>query len=120
MDHWQWYGLSVGPMINHELADNIFVDLKVMGGIANANSPRVTYDKTEVVKEDWSVTPLFQTGLDMRIGLGNNVFVMINADYLYMKPKFTMNYDIEGEVWTESAKQKMSVINLTGGIGIRF
>jgi hypothetical protein len=119
-DHWQWYGLTVGPMINHELVNNFTVDVKVMGGIANVNSPRVKYQNIELVKEDWAVAPLIQTGVDLRIGFGNNMFVLVNADYLYMKPKFTMSYDIDGEVWTETAKQKMSVINVTGGIGIRF
>jgi len=120
LDHWQWYGLSVGPMINCEIAKNFAADLRVMGGVANVNSPKVMYGSVEVVREDWKVAPLIQTGVDLRIGLGNNLFILANADYLYMRPKFTINFNVDDEVWVGTPKQKISVINLTGGIGIRF
>jgi hypothetical protein len=120
LDHWKWYGLTVGPMINHELTKDLTIDLRVMGGVANVNSPKATFEGFEVAKEDWAIAPVFQTGLDMRIGVGKNMFIYTGVDYLYMKPKFTLEYTIDQEMTTETAKQKMSVLNVTGGFGIRF
>lgn len=122
LDHWKWYGITAGPMLMHNFTPNLAVDLRVMGGIANANTPKIVFEGKELVNEDWAVAPVFQTGIDLRIGLGTNIFFIINMDYLYMKPEFKMiNRDFNSEVIsTETVRQKMSVINLTGGFGIRF
>ena len=125
IDHWKWYGLTVGPMLMHNISPKMTVDLRVMGGIANANSPKIAIQGEEWAKEDWAVAPVFQGGLDLRFGFGNNMFIFTNVDYLYMKPKFNIeSFDINdaGELVTvtEPIKQKMSVVNLTGGFGIRF
>lgn len=124
-DHWKWYGLTVGPMLMHNITPNVAIDLRVMGGIANANTPKITVGGEEWVKEDWAVAPVFQGGLDLRFGVGNNMFIYTNVDYLYMKPKFSVeSFELndlgQAVTVTESVKQKMSVINLTGGFGIRF
>ncbi len=121
MDHWQFYGLSAGPMLTFELGKNINTDVKVMGGVANANSPKITYNSIVMAEQDWGWAPVLQGGLNLRIGTGSNLFLFANADYLYMKPKFQYSYTNENDQWvTEDIKQKISAVNVTAGIGFKF
>lgn len=121
MDHWKMYGISAGPMLTFDVAKNIVADVKVMGGIANANSPKITYEGTVMAEGDWSFTPAIQGGVQLRINTGGNVFVMANADYMYLKPKFTYTYTNEAsQVVNEDIRQKLSVVNLSAGIGFKF
>lgn len=120
LDHWKWYGIAAGPMLSHNITPKVAVDLRVMGGVANANSPKIVFADWVTIKEDWSAAPLFLGALDLRFGLSNNMFIFTNVDYLYMKPEFKVETNIDGEIMTETFKQKMSVVNLTGGVGIRF
>lgn len=119
LDHWKWYGLTIGPAMMHNLNPKLAVDVRVMGGIANANTPRIRFENEELVSEDWAVTGVFQAGADTRIVLGNNLFVILNAEYTYMKPKFHVTSNIQ-ETVAELVKQKISVVNVTAGLGIRF
>ncbi len=122
LNHWKWYGISAGPVLLFDAGQNITAGLRVMGGIANANSPRATYENTEVMGEDWSWAGVFQGGADLRIGVGGNVFVFANAEYTWLKPKFEkeLTDPFTEEVYTESGRQRMSVINLTAGVGFKF
>jgi hypothetical protein len=121
MDHWKFYGLTAGPMLNFNAGKNIFTDLKVMGGIVNANTPKITYLGTVMAEADWSWAPALQAGVNLRIGTGSNMFVFANADYMYMQPKFTSSYYDANDNWvTTDIKQKMSVVKVTAGIGFNF
>lgn len=119
MDNWQFYGITAGPMLTFGLAKNIWTDLRLMGGVVNTKSPKISYEGELLEKAHWSIAPALQGGLDLRFGTGKNMFIFTNLDYLYMKPEFTASssewFD-EGEKF----KQKISVLNLTGGIGIKF
>ncbi len=118
LDHWQFYGLSVGPMFSHAINDKMAVDLRIMGGVANANTPRFTFDGELLIKEDWKMAFMFQGGLDLRINTGGNVFIFTNADYMGMQPEFKIE-DITGTE-VDRRHQTISVINVTGGVGIKF
>lgn len=122
LDHWKWYGITAGPALLYDVSKNVTAGLRIMGGIANANSPKVTYEGENIFGEDWSYAAVFQGGMDVRIGVGGNVFVFANADYTYLKPRFEKVYidPILEEQYTETGYQKMSVVNLTAGLGIRF
>jgi hypothetical protein len=119
LDHWKWYGLVVGPAIMHKLTPNLAADVKIMGGIVNVNTPSITFQGQKLVSEDWSIAPALQAGFGLRISVGNNMFVLTTVDYLYMKPKFNVQSNI-GELVAETIKQKISVVNVTGGFGISF
>jgi opacity protein-like surface antigen len=119
LDHWKWYGLSVGPAIMHNLTPDLAADVKVMGGIVNVNTPKITFGTEQLVGEDWSVAPVLQAGIGLRIGVGKNMFVLTSIDYLYMKPKFNVETNIQ-ELVAKTFKQKISTVNITGGFGIRF
>lgn len=121
LDNWQFYGITAGPMLTFDLAKSIAADLRVMGGIANAKTPTIVYEHTVAADKDWSVAPVIQGGLNLRIGTSNSLFVFAGVDYMYMKPKFDINF-LEGyeEDAPDRVHQKISVLNLTGGIGIKF
>ncbi len=121
MDNWQFYGISAGPIFTFDLGNNIFTDLRLMGGIANAKTPTIVYDDYLAAKKDWGTAPVIQGGLSLRIGTGNSLFIFGNVDYTYMKPKFQIEY-LEGyeDEGPERIHQKISVLNVSGGIGFRF
>ena len=120
LDHWKWYGITAGPMLTENLNSNISLNFKVLGGIANANSPKVVFEGTKIVGEDWSVAPVVQAGVDLRFNVAKNVFIVTGAGYQYLRPKFTIEYDLDGTVTEEKTKQKFSAANVTAGLGIRF
>jgi len=118
MDNWKLYGITAGPMLTFDLGKNIMTDLRLMGGVANAKTPKISYEGETMVKAEWNFAPVLQGGLDLRIGTGKNMFIFTNVDYMYMKPEFQLE-DYEGNE-LDKVKQKISVLNLTGGIGIKF
>lgn len=121
LNHWQHYGVAAGPMLTFNVVKNVDADVRIMGGVANANSPKIIYDNVVMAKEDWAIAPVFKSGIDLRIGTGGNLFVLLNADYLYLKPHFKYTYTNENEQEvTEKVKQRMEAINVTAGIGYRF
>lgn len=117
-DHWQFYGITAGPMLTFELTKKVLTDLRVMGGLCNINSPAITYENDLIVKGDWKWAPVFQGGLDLRFVLNNNVFLFTNADYQYKRPRFELT-SADGS-FVEPLKQHMANFNLTGGVGIKF
>ena len=122
LNHWKWYGITAGPALLFDAGKNVVAGLRIMGGVATANSPKASYEGYEVFGEDWSYSGVFQGGVDMRIGLGSNLFFYANAEYTYLKPKFDkeLTDPFTEEVFIETGKQQMSVVNLTAGIGFRF
>lgn len=122
LNHWKWYGITAGPALLFDAGKNVVAGLRIMGGVATANSPKAVYEGVEVFGEDWSYSGVFQGGVDMRVGLGGNIFFFANADYTYLKPKFDkeLTDPFTYETYIETGKQQMSVVNLTAGIGIRF
>ena len=119
LDHWQFYGLTVGPTVTIDLDDQVCLDLRAMAGIATANTPRIKYQGTALLKEDWSTTPVMQGGANIRVKMNDSrLFIFANMDFTYLYPDFTVtSYD---NSFTEKIKQRMSVLNLTGGVGFRL
>lgn len=121
MDHWKFYGLTVGPMLTFDVGKNVYTDIKLMGGVVNANSPQISYQGTVMAKGDWSFAPALQGGVNLRIGTNSNWFVIASADYTYAKPKFSYTYTDEfDQLVTDNIHQKMSVVNVSAGVGITF
>ncbi len=119
LDHWQYYGLTLGPTVTLDLDDQVSLDLRAMAGIATANAPRVNYQGNAVLKEDWSSTPVMQGGANIRVKTNNaRLYIFANADFTYLNPDFTITtFD---DSYTQKVKQRMSVLNLTGGVGFRL
>jgi hypothetical protein len=119
LDHWQFFGLAVGPTVTLDMDDQVCLDLKAMAGVASANAPRINYQGAAFLKEDWSTTPVFQGGANLRVKMNDSrIYVFANADITYLDPEFTItSYD---NSFTDKYKQRMTVLNLTGGVGFRL
>lgn len=119
--NWKWYGLIAGPQFSPRLSDNVGLNLRLMGGIANAASTSISYQGQTVVDEDMAATFIWQAGAGLHFGLGKNMFLFTNIDYQNLKPEFTVTTDDgTGQEVSQTGKQKMCVLNLTAGFGIRF
>jgi hypothetical protein len=120
MGHWQYYGLTVGPMYRVPMTATMEMTLAGEVGIANAGSPKVKYQGQEIMKDDWSLTMPLKGEAALHFQLGERAKLLVGADYLYLKPKF----DVEaynGTNWVaQEVEQKTGVINLFAGIGISF
>jgi len=119
LDHWQYYGLAIGPVLTLDLDDQVSMDLRAMAGVASANAPRVNFQGSALLREDWSSTPVLQGGANLRVKTNNSrIYIFANMDFTYLEPDFTITtYD---EYYTQKIKQRMSVLNLTGGVGFRL
>jgi opacity protein-like surface antigen len=125
MDHWQFYGVSAGPMLTFNIGNKVYTDVKVMIGAVNANAPKISFQGLELTKESWNVAPLYQAGLNLRMDAGKNIFIMAGADYMYLKPTFKYEFSslIAEQIpmdLSDYFKQKMSVVNVTVGVGYKF
>jgi hypothetical protein len=87
-----------------------------MTGIVNANSPKFSYNGEVIFPEDWAVAVPVRVSGDMRYQFARNGYFLIGVNYLYLNPEFKAT--ALGE--TYSARQRISVVNLNGGIGFRF
>jgi hypothetical protein len=123
-NHWQYYGVVIGPFVTIPVGEKATFNLKALAGITNSNSPSIKFNGTVIVKEDWSTAFAMQAGVDYRYYFGNEMYFLTNLDYNYMKPKFTLKVE-GGEIPdlprnSESAFQKISALNLNIGLGIKF
>jgi hypothetical protein len=119
-DHWQYYGFVVGPMLTLPVTDNAKVDVKAMGGAVYANSPAVKQSGVIIADQDWSAAFAMQFGADFRYNFKNNFFGLVNVDYSYMKPSFTITTGTDGGSITTTQDQKMGAFNVGLGVGINF
>lgn len=122
MDHWQFYGISVGPMYSFSIGKKAMIDLKAMGGIVNANAPMIKVMGMNVTNDEWGMAAILQGGADCRIDVSKRLFLMASADYSYLDPKFKYTYTsvVEGQLTAEDFHQKMTMVNITAGIGFKF
>jgi hypothetical protein len=118
MDHWQFIGITVGPTFGYAPSTKTRMDIRLMGGVAKANSPEINFDGTLMIKEDWASSGVFQAGANVKTDLSSKVFFLGGLDYKYLKPTFDVVMG-DGTVG-EGVKQKMGVLNLTVGLGFKF
>lgn len=88
-----------------------------MGGITSANSPDIRTNGFLLADEDWVTAALFQTGVGLRVDLGEHAFFASNLDFRYIIPRFKIDVSSGGQ---EIRRQQMSTLNLTCGVGVRF
>lgn len=121
VDHWQYYGLVVGPVGTTNLSPRTFVDFSIMTGVTRANSPKATASLNGVESsstEDWATTIPLNVRGGMRFEVGQNGFLFGGLNFMYMKPKFTYNSLLSGDNTT--IHQRITSLNLTFGGGISF
>jgi opacity protein-like surface antigen len=125
LDHWQFYGVAAGPMLTFNIGEKVNTDFKVMVGAVNANAPKISYQGVALTNDAWNVAPVYMAGLSVRINAGKNIFIMAGADYMYLRP--TLKYEFSNIIasqipsnYSDYFKQKMSVVNVTAGVGFKF
>jgi predicted porin len=118
-DHWQYFGLVVGPMVSFSLSKDVYLDFKAMGGVANANMPVFKFEvdglpiPNATTKEHWAYSFAWQLGSNIRYNFAPGVCFYANYDYNFMKP--TWSVENSGDF-----KQKMGVMDFNLGIGATF
>lgn len=115
VDHWQYAGLVVGPMLMLPVGDKLLADVHVASGVMWANSPKVKYQGQTIVDEDWGTAVPVQTGLSVRFFTNTKLVVFAGADYLYMKPEFRIESSDPPDV-----TQKINALQVQLGIGFHF
>lgn len=118
VDHWQFYGITAGPVFSLELGSGVSTNLRAMAGAARVNSPKALEDGDLVLNEEWSWSTIVKAGLDFRFEAGKQLMVFTGVDYLYTKPGFDIK-PIVGEI-ADRVHQKISAFTATAGIGFRF
>ena len=118
-DHWQYFGLVVGPMTTFSITKDVFLDFKALGGVAHANMPVFKFEveglpvASAVTKEHWAYSFAWQLGSDLRYNFAPGVCFYTNIDYNFMKP--TWSLENVGDF-----KQKMGALDFNVGIGATF
>jgi opacity protein-like surface antigen len=121
LDHWQFYGITAGPVYSINVGKNIFTDIKVMGGVVNANAPIIKLQGQKLTKEEWKVAGIFQAGAGLKFGVGKNIFIVTNANYMHLNPTFKYTYtEVVAGQTAEEFHQKMDIISVTAGVGYNF
>ncbi|MBI1781589.1 MAG: outer membrane beta-barrel protein [Sphingobacteriales bacterium] len=110
LNHWQWYGISAGPMLTEKLSGNVSLNFNVMGGVAYVNSPRIKVVDQFEIAEDWTTAPLFRGGANFQFRLNDQLHLMVGGDYMYMQPRFTLSATVDNETISEKGKQNMAVV----------
>jgi hypothetical protein len=111
MDHWQYYGLTVGPYFSLVKSRKIELNLKLYGGASRANSPVTSYE-SQRTNEVWATAFTLQGGGDFRYWVSPKAFLMASLDYTSMKPKF----NDAGTDYT----QQIDAIHFGIGVGFHF
>jgi len=119
-DHWQYWGINIGPMATVDLSEKVFWDFKLLAGYARANAPVVKYAiegyGSVSTPEKWADAFTWQLGTDLRYNIASHVSLFGNLAYNYMKP--TWKFDLGSENVT--MYQRMGTVNLTVGAGVDF
>lgn len=119
VDHWQYYGVVLGPLVTWDLSPKTFFDFDVMAGVVSANSPKeeliVDGDQAQQT-EDWATVMPIRLGATARFQVGKKGYIAAGVHYIYMKPEFETTIGAE----TYRFDQKIEAVNVTCGIGLRF
>ena len=112
LDHWQYYGLTVGPYISLVKTPKADLNLKLYMGMATANAPVITLEN-QSTNDTWATAFALQPGVDFKYQFSPATFLFLNMDYTAMRPTFK---DVDlGEY-----RQDMYALHFGAGIGFRF
>jgi hypothetical protein len=116
VDHWQYYGIVVGPMLTQAITPKTFIDFSAMSGMISSNSPKLTAGGVVILSEDWAMAVPFKFSAGMRFQFARSGFIGLGANYLYADPKYRVSALNE----VTSGHRRLSVASLYGGIGFGF
>lgn len=126
-DHWQYWGIAVGPMATFNLNSEFVLNIKTLIGYSRANMPQIMattanniVGATSTTPDKWTDAFTWQFGTDVRYRFGKNAFVFSNLDYNYMRPRWKYDVTLNGTNQSVDLKQNMGVIDLDLGVGLEF
>lgn len=127
IDHWQYWGLMVGPTGIVKLSEDLTLNLNLLAGYASANAPTLKFQIEEIpdlsisTTDKWKDAFVFQLGTDLKFTVDKNFFLMASLDYNFMKPKWKYVLASNGNGATNfSIDQQMGVIDINMGVGLNF
>lgn len=112
MDHWQYYGLALGPSISMVKTERFDFTVNLYAGLARANSPVISYE-TESTTDAWATAFTMQLGTQLRFMVTPKTFVLGGLDYTAMRPKWN-------EVSMGEYEQGIHGLHLSVGLGWKF
>jgi hypothetical protein len=115
-DHWQFYGVTTGPMFSFNETGKWNFDFRVGLGAANVNFP-VLKVANLVSNEKWATAFTAQFGTDARYNFSSNGFILAAIDLTAMRPETTITIHEAGSF---KVHQDIDVIDFGIGIGFNF
>jgi hypothetical protein len=121
VDHYQYYGILAGPMATINLSDKVMLDIKLMAGVAEANSPVFSLSNTQITNEKWNEAFTWQYGTALRYNFNESTCLFTNIYYNHMKPNWNFGpFTNGGTEKFVKVEQNMSVLDMNLGLGINF
>jgi hypothetical protein len=112
LDHWQYYGMTVGPYVSVIKSPKTELNIKLFMGMATANSPVLTLEN-QSTNDTWATAFSMQTGADLKYQFSPATFLFLNADYTAMRPTFK-------DAALGEYRQDIYALHFGAGIGFRF
>ncbi|MEN9963922.1 MAG: hypothetical protein RL582_1017 [Bacteroidota bacterium] len=125
-DHWQYWGVVVGPVGTVSITDDLLLDIRALAGYASANAPQIKFgiegvpDVQLSTADKWKDAFTWQVGTQLRYNFSKSAFVVGNLDYQYMKPKWKYDITSNGTGSDLIIEQRMGALNLNVGVGLTF
>ena len=106
---WSLGGVLAGPLFSIKLSENAQTDLKPMIGYLYTKTPNLGGYYALAGQEVYSLA--FSIGTQSRLHLNKTVSLVVNADYLFSKPKYSSDF---------SGSYIQNIGILSPGLGIAF
>lgn len=125
-DHWQYWGIVVGPVGTVPITEDLKLDVRALCGYASANAPQIKFgiegvpDVQLTTADKWKDAFTWQIGTQLRYNFTKSACVIGNVDYQYMKPKWKYDLTSNGTGSDLIIEQRMGALNVNVGVGLTF
>lgn len=112
LDNWKYSGFTFGPAIKAPMGSKFEANFLIKGGMAFVKSA-IPDISNAVAEKKHATTFVMKPGLDLRLHITHNVFLIGDFDWAFMNPKFKFS---DGS----TLDQQISAFHLGFGVGVRF
>lgn len=112
LDHWQYYGITVGPYVSLVKTPKTELAIKAGFGLSTANAPVLTLENAST-NDTWATAFTAQWGADLKYQVSRDMFLMLNAEYTGMRPTFK-------DATLGEYRQNIYAVHIGAGVGFRF
>lgn len=124
--NWKSFTTLLGIYSSYPIGTTYSINGKLMLGYMQANSPElilsiINGSMTETIKQEVGTTYTlsFLVAMGMQMKLSRKFLLLLNADYMEANPTFeNVRISGNGRVLTTSFMQRMSMLNISLGIGL--